>query len=89
MADNGFEQLRETAESRFPGRVARLEDGAFAIVRDALGRRGRQALHDRAKGVVLVRRRLDAERSGYSADSDGGAHEMSADAPAGFDIIHV
>ncbi len=33
---------------------------------------------------------FDAERSGYSADSDGGdAHETFADAPAGFDIIHV
>lgn len=36
MADSGFEQLRELAESRFPGRVARLEGGAFAIVRDDL-----------------------------------------------------
>ena len=33
--------------------------------------------------------RLDAERSGYSADSDGGAGEASAADPAGFDIIHV
>lgn len=33
--------------------------------------------------------RLAAERSGYAADSDGGAHETFADAPAGFDIIHV
>lgn len=36
MADNGFEQLRETAEIRFPGRVARLEGGAFAIVQEDL-----------------------------------------------------
>lgn len=36
MADNGFEQLRESAESRFPGRVARLEGGAFAIVQEDL-----------------------------------------------------
>jgi hypothetical protein len=33
--------------------------------------------------------RLDAERSGYSADSDGDAREASAADPAGFDIIHV
>ena len=33
--------------------------------------------------------RLDAERSGYSADSDGDAREASAVDPAGFDIIHV
>lgn len=36
MADDGLEQLRETAESRFPGRVARLEGGAFAIAREDL-----------------------------------------------------
>ena len=33
--------------------------------------------------------RLDAERSGYSADSGGDAREASAADPAGFDIIHV
>ena len=33
--------------------------------------------------------RLDAERSGYSADSDGDAREASAADPAGFDFIHV
>lgn len=36
MADDGLEQLRETAENRFPGRVARLEGGAFAIAREDL-----------------------------------------------------
>ena len=33
--------------------------------------------------------RLDAERSGYSADSDGDAREASAADSARFDIIHV
>ena len=36
MADSEFGQLRELAENRFPGRVARLGGGAFAIVRDDL-----------------------------------------------------
>ena len=33
--------------------------------------------------------RLDAERRGYSADSDGDAREASTADPAGFDFIHV
>lgn len=34
--------------------------------------------------------RLDAERNGYTADSDGGdAHAASATDLAGFDVIHV
>ena len=33
--------------------------------------------------------RLDAERSGYPADSGGDAHEASAAGHAGMDIIHV
>ena len=33
---------------------------------------------------------LNAERSGYTADSDGGdAHAASAADPAGLDFIHV
>lgn len=34
MTGNGLEQLLEMAEDRFSGRVARLEGGAFAIVRE-------------------------------------------------------
>ncbi len=36
MTDNGLVQLLQLAENMFPGRVARLEGGAFAIVREDL-----------------------------------------------------
>ena len=40
-------------------------------------------------GELRLTDRLDAERSGYFADADGGAAETSAADPAGFDFIHV